>query len=104
MKTMPTVVSFDYSRLPADLAPYIVAKGSLTVDGISLTVARWHNGIAKIAVIPYTFDHTNIRDRAPGDLVNLEADILAKYIERYTRNRRESSASLRLEDLIQQGF
>lgn len=93
-------------QIPADLAPYIVSKGSITVDGISLTVARWHNHIAEIAVIPYTFDHTNLRDRAPGDPVNLEADILAKYIERYLHQRESANAAsaLRVEELIRQGF
>lgn len=93
-------------QVPAELALYIVNKGSITIDGISLTVARWHNQIAEIAVIPYTYQHTNIADRAPGDPVNLEADILGKYIERYLAQRQRSSAPspLRVEDLIRQGF
>jgi len=93
-------------QIPADLAPYIISKGSITVDGISLTVARWHNHLAEIAVIPYTYDHTNIRDRAPGDPVNLEADILAKYVERYLHQRESAGAAppLRVEELIRQGF
>ena len=93
-------------QVPAGLAPYIVSKGSITVDGISLTVARWQNHIAEIAVIPYTYDHTNIRDRAPGDPVNLEADLLAKYIERYLQQRESAGAApaLRVDELIRQGF
>jgi riboflavin synthase len=93
-------------RIPSELAGYIVTKGSLTVDGISLTVAGWHDSIAEIAVIPYTFQHTNIRDRAPGDLVNLEADILGKYVERYLRGRQSSvpASPLRIPDLVRQGF
>jgi len=92
-------------QIPGELAPYIVSKGSVTVDGISLTVARWQNNIAEIAVIPYTFEHTNVADRAPGDPVNLEADILGKYVERYLAHRRPASrAGLRLEDLVDQGF
>ena len=93
-------------HIPADLAPYIVCKGSITIDGISLTVARWHHPIAEIAVIRYTYDHTNIRDRSPGDPVNLEADILAKYIERYLHQRESANAAspLRVEELIRQGF
>jgi riboflavin synthase len=89
-----------------DLARYVVSKGSITIDGISLTVARWHNRLAEIAVIPYTYEHTNIRDRAAGDLVNLETDILGKYIERYLTQRQSSneSAPLRLTDLVSQGF
>jgi riboflavin synthase len=56
-------------------------------------------------VIPYTYDHTNIRDRKPGDAVNLEGDILGKYVERYLEARKNSStANLSIEELIQQGF
>ena len=93
-------------QIPAELAAYIVSKGSITIDGISLTVARWHNQIAEIAVIPYTYQHTNIADRAPGDLVNLEADILGKYIERYLSERQSASpvSAFTVEDLVRQGF
>jgi riboflavin synthase len=97
-------------HIPADLALYIVGKGSITIDGISLTVARWqpsqHSSIAEIAVIPYTYQHTNIADRSPGDPVNLEADILGKYIERYLARRQSIAApsALRVDDLVRQGF
>ena len=94
-------------RVPEDFARYIVPKGSISIDGISLTVARWDNKSrdAEVAVIPYTYDHTNIRDRKPGDAVNLEADILGKYIERYVESRENRSASpLTIEELTQQGF
>lgn len=93
-------------RVPEDFARYIVSKGSICIDGISLTVARWHNHIADIAIIPYTYDHTNIRDRKPGDAVNLEADILGKYIERYLESRSEArtASPLTIEALVQQGF
>ena len=86
-------------------ARYIAPKGSITIDGISLTVANWHDGIAEIAVIPYTYEHTNIRDRKPGDAVNLEADILGKYVERYLEARKGSSVSqLTIGQLVNQGF
>jgi len=93
-------------HIPAGLAPYMVSKGSLTIDGISLTVASWHGGIAEISVIPYTYQHTNIADRSPGDPVNLEADILGKYIERYLSQRESSSRGsvLHVADLVGQGF
>ncbi len=93
-------------EVPRDLTPYIVSKGSITIDGISLTVARWQNHIAEIAVIPYTFTHTNIRDRAPGDVVNLEGDVLGKYVERYLESRANDGAESRLtlERLISEGF
>ena len=93
-------------RVPEDFAQYIVLKGSITIDGISLTVADWHDRIAEIAVIPYTYEHTNIRDRKPGDAVNLEGDILGKYVERYLEARGESRRppSLTIEALVREGF
>jgi riboflavin synthase len=93
-------------EIPSDLARHVVSKGSITIDGISLTVAHWQDRIAEIAVIPYTYEHTNVRDRVPGDRVNLEADILGKYIERYLGQREGSADSrrLRVDDLIRQGF
>ena len=93
-------------QVPEAFARYIVPKGSITIDGISLTVARWHNSIAEAAIIPYTYDHTNIRDRKRGDAVNLETDILGKYIERYleARNVEQPTAKITIEGLIAQGF
>jgi len=92
-------------EVPQEFARYIVPKGSITIDGISLTVARWQNNIAEVAVIPYTYEHTNIRDRKPGDAVNLEGDILGKYVERYLETRKGSSVSqLTIGQLVNQGF
>src|ERR1035438_8382712 len=54
-------------EVPETFARSIVPQGSITIDGISLTVARWHNPIAETAIIPYTYDHTNIRDKKIGD-------------------------------------
>jgi riboflavin synthase len=69
-------------NISSELAAYVAEKGSLTVDGISLTVASWSKGIAGFAIIPYTYAHTNLRNAKVGDSVNLEADIFAKYVER----------------------
>ena len=92
-------------QIPEEFARYIVPKGSVTIDGVSLTIANWRDGIAEIAVIPYTYEHTNIRDRKPGDAVNLEGDILGKYVERYLAARKEASASrLTVANLVEQGF
>jgi len=92
-------------EVPGEVARYVVPKGSITIDGISLTVARWQNNIAEVAVIPYTYEHTNIRDRKPGDAVNLEGDILGKYVERYLETRKGSSVSqLTIGQLVNQGF
>jgi riboflavin synthase len=92
-------------QVPDDFARYIVPKGSITIDGISLTVARWRNRIAEVAVIPYTYEHTNLRDRKPGDAVNLEGDVLGKYVERYLEARGAGNASnLSISRLVEEGF
>ena len=64
-------------RVPENLRRYVVEKGSISIEGISLTVARWDNGVASIAVVPFTYENTNIRAIRDGDAVNLEIDILA---------------------------
>jgi riboflavin synthase len=92
-------------QVPEDFARYIVSKGSITIDGISLTVARWHKGIVEVAVVPYTYEQTNVRDRKPGDAVNLEGDVLGKYVERYLEARKALPAeSITLSRLIEEGF
>jgi riboflavin synthase len=92
-------------QVPEDFARYIVPKGSITIDGISLTVARWRDRIAEIAVIPCTYEHTNLSDHRPGDAVNLEGDVLGKYVERYLGARGAASASnLTISRLIEEGF
>jgi riboflavin synthase len=67
---------------PPDLERYLVEKGSIAVDGISLTVAGLRPRGFSVALIPYTLDHTNLRVARPGDRVNLEIDVIAKYVER----------------------
>jgi riboflavin synthase len=96
-------------EIPQEVAPYIVQKGSITIDGISLTVASWHLFpimTVRIAIVPFTYDHTNIRDRKPGDAVNLEGDILGKYVERYlaTRATSHQRSVLTIEALAEEGF
>ncbi len=92
-------------EVPEDFARYIVPKGSITIDGVSLTVANWQDGIAEIAVIPYTYEHTNIRGRKSGDAVNLEGDILGKYVERYLEARSSKpTTKISLAELTEQGF
>jgi len=69
-------------ELPADLDRYVVAKGSVAVDGVSLTVARREAGRFSATLIPYTLQHTSLGSVRPGDRVNLEVDVVAKYVER----------------------
>jgi riboflavin synthase len=77
-------------EVPLQFARYVVPKGSVTVDGISLTVANWDGRVVEVAVIPFTYAHTNLLDRVVGDAVNLEADVLGKYIERYLEAREKT--------------
>jgi riboflavin synthase len=72
---------------PPELERYLVEKGSVAVDGISLTIASRRPGRFTVAVIPYTLARTNLAQARPGDRVNLEVDILAKYVERLLQER-----------------
>jgi len=88
--------------LPASLARYAVEKGSISVDGISLTIAALHEGSFDVAVIPHTFTATTLGEREAGDLVNLEVDVLGKYVERLLAARlQDSDAEARDERLKQ---
>jgi riboflavin synthase len=69
-------------RPPRELERYLVPKGSVAVDGISLTIAALEPGSFTIAIIPHTLDVTNLREAKAGDPVNLEVDVIAKYVER----------------------
>src|SRR3989442_3260122 len=94
-------------QVPEEFARYVVPKGSITIDGISLTVARWQNNIAEVAVIPYTYEHTNICERKPGDAVNFEGDVIGKYVERYLEARSSSALGqpqLTVARLVEEGF
>jgi riboflavin synthase len=73
---------------PADVMRYVVFKGSIAVDGISLTVAGVEKKSFRIWIIPHTFDVTVLRERKVGDAVNLEADLLGKYVEKFLSGRR----------------
>lgn len=76
--------------LPPDLARYVVEKGSITVDGVSLTVAGVSADAFTVALIPTTLAHTTLGIRRPGDTVNIEVDVVAKYVERLTAGYRET--------------
>jgi len=69
-------------RVPAALGRLLVPKGSVAVDGISLTVNDCGRGHFSVAVIPHTLKHTNLRDRRVGDKVNIETDLIGKYVQR----------------------
>jgi riboflavin synthase len=75
------LLAFD---VPAHLAPFIAAKGSVALDGISLTVNRVHGTVFEIMVIPHTWAHTTLAHARPGVEINLEVDMLARYVARMT--------------------
>jgi len=88
--------------LPEDVEKYTVYKGSISIEGISLTVAKLEKNRCTIAIIPHTVEMTNLHSLKPGDPVNLEADLIAKYVEKMMKGEAESS--LTVEELVQQGF
>ena len=69
-------------RFPREIAPYVVFKGPIAIDGISLTVARLGEDSLDVQVVPYTMEHTNLRRVRMGERVNLECDVLGKYVVR----------------------
>jgi riboflavin synthase len=89
--------------IPAEIEKYTVFKGSISIEGISLTVARLEQNRCTIAIIPHTVELTNLGSLKPGDPVNLEADVIAKYVEKMMKRDRTES-SLSVEELVQQGF
>ena len=76
--------------LPPALAPLVAVKGSITVDGISLTVNEVGADRFAVTIIPHTWQHTTLADRRVGDIVNLEADMLARYVARQLQTAREA--------------
>ena len=92
-------------RVPEPLARYMAMKGSIALDGISLTIAGWHDGVVETAIIPYTFQNTNIGRMTIGDAVNVEADMLAKYVERLLEARNAPAPSrITVAKLVEEGF
>lgn len=90
-------------ELPEDVEKYTVFKGSISIEGISLTVAKLERNRCTVAIIPHTVEMTNLHSLKPGDPVNLEADLIAKYVEKMMRAD-ESENSLSMAELVQQGF
>jgi riboflavin synthase len=88
-------------ELPDGVEKYTVYKGSISIEGISLTVAKLEGSRCTVAIIPHTVEMTNLHSLRPGDPINLEADLIAKYVEKMMRGEQ---SSLTVEDLVQQGF
>lgn len=89
-------------ELPSELSRYVVPQGSITIEGISLTVAATEGSRVEIAIIPHTWQATNLRALRDGDPVNIEVDVLAKYAEKMAYGK--TQGKLTTADLIKQGF
>jgi riboflavin synthase len=90
-------------EIPEDIDRYVVYKGSLSIEGISLTVAKIGDRRCTVAIIPHTVEMTNLKSLKPGDPVNLEADLIAKYVEKMLKVD-STPATITLENLVSQGF
>jgi len=90
-------------EIPPEIEKYTVYKGSISIEGISLTVAKLEGNRCTIAIIPHTVELTNLGSLKPGDPVNLEADVIAKYVEKMMRGE-SAKSSMTVEELARQGF
>jgi riboflavin synthase len=90
-------------EIPPELARYVIFKGSLSIEGISLTVAKVEETEATVAIIPHTTEMTNLKSLTHGDPVNLEVDMIAKYVERMMRGD-SANRSITIERLLREGF
>ena len=89
-------------EIPQDLAQYCIPQGSIAIDGISLTIASLEGNRVRVALIPHTLKQTNLGGHKSGDLVNIEVDLLSKYVEKHIHGRTEGKMSL--EWLKEQGW
>ena len=90
-------------EIPNEQSKYVVYKGSITVNGISLTVAKIEGNIFKVAIIPHTYENTNLKYLNIGDIVNIETDILGKYVEKML-SVRDNKSNIDMEFLVENGF
>ncbi len=91
-------------RIPESVSRYVVQKGSIAVDGISLTVNEYGGEEIEMTLIPYTIEKTTLMDKEVGDRVNLEADILGKYVEKLIGQRDKRSGAVDQSFLKEHGF
>jgi riboflavin synthase len=90
-------------RVPAELDPFLVYKGSIAIDGISLTVAALEGDALSVTIIPHTYRNTTLAGYHPGARVNIECDILAKHVEKLLR-KLDVKTGLTIEKLQEQGY
>ena len=91
--------------IPKDMKPFIVEKGSITIDGISLTVVSVGNSQFSVSIIPHTMANTTLMDKHPGAIVNLETDVIGKYVHSFiVGHPSQASSGLTMEKLLENGF
>lgn len=92
-----------YFEIPTEQEKYVVKKGSITINGISLTVAELQENVVTVAVIPHTFENTNLKELNIGDFVNIETDILGKYVEKILFAK-DNNTGISMKFLQENGF
>jgi riboflavin synthase len=90
-------------RVPEELDPFLVFKGSIAIDGISLTIAALEGPLLSVTIIPHTYKNTTLGGYRPGSAVNLECDVLAKHVEKLLR-KLDVRKGLTVDHLREQGF
>ena len=90
-------------ELTPELSKYIIKKGSIAINGISLTIANINHNIIKVAVIPHTYENTTLKNIKSGDFVNIEVDMMAKYVEKFLSTS-DNKSRISLEFLQEHGF
>ncbi len=106
IQTKPGESLFRFEH-PPELSPFIIEKGSIAIDGISLTLFNCKNDQFTVSIIPFTLEHTNLKDRKLGDIVNLECDMIGKYVVKACESVLTSgnkSQGISLDFLKQQGY
>lgn len=87
-------------QIKPDYSPYFVEKGSVGIDGISLTINKVEGQLIHMNIVPHTFENTNLKFRKPGDMVNVEVDIIGKYVINYMRRLKENNLQKLLEGFL----
>jgi riboflavin synthase len=91
-------------EMPEEIEKYTVYKGSISIEGISLTVAKLEGKTCTIAIIPHTVEMTNLNSLKAADPLNIEADLIAKYVEKMMTREQSAESFLTVEELVRQGF
>jgi riboflavin synthase len=91
-------------RVPPELDPFLVYKGSIALDGISLTIAALEGDVLAVTIIPHTYRNTSLAGHRPGSRVNIECDVLAKHVEKLLRKLDVKQSGLTVEKLRENGY